>query len=310
MQTSMANRAVPGIKNSGAAWSPEEEERLIAGLKEGTPVAALATIHQRTIGGITSRQNVIAQRMIQVGSPIEEVQAETCLSLDSVVALVKKFKAPPEEKKTAAQMSKEVTDALQRLLAGQTAISGTQKVVLDILKSMRALAENKAAAPIVNAKKLPPPVPPAKKSAAPKLPEAPAATSAPSESSLGSRGSRGEILEAFKTLTDGEIDTLFTMLSMGMSRTSKTAALSMHAIENSIPAEECIALLNSAAMEYVQAPAPELPTFVSEASAGRCVDENMPSVVPKVETAIVSAEPQAPGTISQLPADEDVATLL
>jgi hypothetical protein len=45
--------ATPG--NAGKAWSDEEDQRLVAAFDANTPVAALARVHERTSGAITSR---------------------------------------------------------------------------------------------------------------------------------------------------------------------------------------------------------------------------------------------------------------
>lgn len=46
---------VAGIENAGAAWTDEEDERLLRKFDEGAKVASLASIHRRTPGAITSR---------------------------------------------------------------------------------------------------------------------------------------------------------------------------------------------------------------------------------------------------------------
>jgi hypothetical protein len=45
--------ATPG--NAGKPWSADEDQQLIAGFDAGQPVAALASVHERTTGAITSR---------------------------------------------------------------------------------------------------------------------------------------------------------------------------------------------------------------------------------------------------------------
>lgn len=45
--------AAPG--KAGKSWSEDEDQRLLAGFDDGTPVATLALAHERSSGAITSR---------------------------------------------------------------------------------------------------------------------------------------------------------------------------------------------------------------------------------------------------------------
>ena len=42
-------------ENAGRSWSAEEDQRLLAGFDNGTPLAAIAATHQRTEGAIAAR---------------------------------------------------------------------------------------------------------------------------------------------------------------------------------------------------------------------------------------------------------------
>jgi uncharacterized protein YukE len=274
-----ARRAVAGVVNSGRPWTPEEESKMLAALRGGASLEAVAKSHERTEGAITARQQHAATKMAQAGHPIEKIVEDTRLTLDGVVALVKKAKTAGEKKAA----SEEVMKLLAGLQAGQTRIlellqgpapkraagRGEQKTVLGKLEqlaekldtvSLRLVAikdslarEDAISASFTGAATEAVIGPPAATEAVigpPKALEpdadakAPGAeTKAPAEAPATRRT---KILATLKALPDEGLDGLFTLLSMGMSRTSKTAALSMHALENSLSAEDCTRLVTGA----------------------------------------------------------------
>ena len=59
-------------KNIGKAWSTDEENKLIEELKT-LNIEEIATLHQRTIGGIEARIRVIGCRLLQQGIKINDV---------------------------------------------------------------------------------------------------------------------------------------------------------------------------------------------------------------------------------------------
>jgi len=52
-RTARRNGNLP--RNAGKTWTPEEDERLLAGFDGGASVEALATAHERTRAGIEAR---------------------------------------------------------------------------------------------------------------------------------------------------------------------------------------------------------------------------------------------------------------
>lgn len=51
----LAKRQAQLPRNAGKTWTAEEDDRLLAAFDGGTPVAALATAHERTRAGIEAR---------------------------------------------------------------------------------------------------------------------------------------------------------------------------------------------------------------------------------------------------------------
>ena len=63
----------PQPKNAGTPWTPELDAELIRLLSNKATVDECATHFERTPGGISSRQMLIARDLVGKGTPIEEV---------------------------------------------------------------------------------------------------------------------------------------------------------------------------------------------------------------------------------------------
>ena len=69
----------------GLPWTGEEENRLLEHLKTET-VESCANFLGRTPGAITARLQLIAERLVKGGAPIEEVTIMTTLSPEQIYA--------------------------------------------------------------------------------------------------------------------------------------------------------------------------------------------------------------------------------
>jgi hypothetical protein len=63
----------PQPKNAGTPWTPELDIKLLHLLSENTTIEECALHFERTTGGISSRQMVIARDLVGKGTPVEEV---------------------------------------------------------------------------------------------------------------------------------------------------------------------------------------------------------------------------------------------
>ena len=70
--------------NFGQKWTNEEDCMLLEELSKGHDVEMIATNHNRTMGGIRSRQGVIAYTMYLKNNSMEEIMDKTKLSEESI----------------------------------------------------------------------------------------------------------------------------------------------------------------------------------------------------------------------------------
>jgi len=63
----------PQPKNAGTPWTPELDIELLHLLSENTTIEECALHFERTVGGISARQLVIAKDLIEKGSHIDDV---------------------------------------------------------------------------------------------------------------------------------------------------------------------------------------------------------------------------------------------
>jgi len=68
----------------GSKWKTQEDMQLIDELQERKEFKEIATIHQRTKGGIHARVNRIIRSEQHKGKTKEEIAAELCLDIDYV----------------------------------------------------------------------------------------------------------------------------------------------------------------------------------------------------------------------------------
>lgn len=68
----------------GKSWTEDEENRLIDAIGRKTTINDIAKDFERTTGGITSRLNVIASKMYNSGSSIEEIILKTGLNSEQI----------------------------------------------------------------------------------------------------------------------------------------------------------------------------------------------------------------------------------
>ena len=69
LMSSKAARSAATPTHAGKAWSDEEDQRLVAAFDAHTPVAALARVHERTTGAITSRLIKLGRLQVSNKSP-------------------------------------------------------------------------------------------------------------------------------------------------------------------------------------------------------------------------------------------------
>ena len=77
-------------RNFCMKWSEEEEELLLEELNKNIDIQIIAEKHNRTVGGIRSRRNIIAYNMYNQNIPIEEIILKTKLDKLYLLKLINK----------------------------------------------------------------------------------------------------------------------------------------------------------------------------------------------------------------------------
>lgn len=98
------NRGTPGEgkEKSGLPWTQIEEDQLLQELSKHMDLEQIAQAHKRTQGGITTRVKIIALKLVQSGSTIDEVIAKTHLTHAQVEKIIKKHTNPDEQSVTSS----------------------------------------------------------------------------------------------------------------------------------------------------------------------------------------------------------------
>lgn len=81
-------------------WTPEEEAQLLQELHDNMDIDTIAQTHNRTIGGIQSRQREIAYKMHTKNVPMEEIMEKTKLDLMSIQHTINKKQNAANKKTT------------------------------------------------------------------------------------------------------------------------------------------------------------------------------------------------------------------
>jgi ATP-dependent DNA helicase PIF1 len=104
--TTETDKPTPSAK--GKKWFPEEETQLLDELHKGLNISLIASLHDRTQGGITSRMREIACRMIESGDDMRNVISVTKLSEHQINDAMgkKKFASIKREEKKQGKINK------------------------------------------------------------------------------------------------------------------------------------------------------------------------------------------------------------
>ena len=137
--------AIPAAK--GKKWSSEEETQLLDELDRGLNVNSIASLHDRTYGGITSRMREIACRMIEAGEEMSKVVMVTKVSEHQINDAIekKKYTAKKRDERKSEKISgnqsasseKSVVDMLKTKSSGSKSTTSTssKSIANDKLKS-------------------------------------------------------------------------------------------------------------------------------------------------------------------------------
>lgn len=127
--------------NLGAKWTDEEEVQLLQELKDNIDIATIAQTHNRTIGGIQSRQREIAYKMHLQNISIDEIIEKT--KLDSITiqqTIAKRQNNKPKKITEPKPLKNTTTNTLESEIAEMKneikELKNTVKELVNMMKSV------------------------------------------------------------------------------------------------------------------------------------------------------------------------------
>lgn len=88
-----------GLSNAGKKWTVEEENILLEELNNNIDIELISKSHNRTIGSICSRCQLIAYNMYTNNIPMEEICQKTKLNESEVRVSIERFENQNKNKK-------------------------------------------------------------------------------------------------------------------------------------------------------------------------------------------------------------------
>ena len=120
--------------NTGVKWTIEEDNTLLKELDENIDIEIIAQKHNRTIGGITARQQTIAYDMYLKKSPIEEIIIKTKLDKNKINEIITKKENTLKKVKTKP-INISLEDEIIKMRNEIKELKTTVSELVDIIKS-------------------------------------------------------------------------------------------------------------------------------------------------------------------------------
>ena len=126
--------------NLGKKWGNEEEILLLEELSQNMDIEKIALIHDRTTGGILSRQREIAYKMYLKDIPIEEIIEKTKLDKEYITQTIDKRSLQKSHKKNINPQLKPIT--LESEIAEmKNEIKQLKNTIQELVEMMKAVYE-------------------------------------------------------------------------------------------------------------------------------------------------------------------------
>ena len=94
----------------GKPWSKDEDQKLLASIKDGDSIKTISERHGRTTGGITSHLKLIAVKAYTIDKePVEIISKETGLTTAEIMFEVRKKESADKKKDKPATVKSQVT---------------------------------------------------------------------------------------------------------------------------------------------------------------------------------------------------------
>ena len=136
------------MSSTGTKWTEEEEKRLLEEIKSGIDYTEIASLHNRTRGGILSRLRYIAYKSYLNNISIVDICNITNLTKEEVEDIIKRYKCANEiksnkhiekEKITADNIMREINT----LKADMAELKKDVKEILTLINSIYEFEEDK-----------------------------------------------------------------------------------------------------------------------------------------------------------------------
>ena len=124
--------------NLGQRWTTEEEKQLLKELNNGLTVEQIAHIHQRTVGGICSRQRHIAYQMYLEKFSFDEITQITKLNKEVISQIIMKKNpiATAEKKLSNKTCMEEMETKINTMRDEIDEIKGTLNQLIGMIKAI------------------------------------------------------------------------------------------------------------------------------------------------------------------------------
>lgn len=105
IQAKNPDKAYPS--NLGSKWTNTEEQQLLSSIEEGLDIETIAKQHNRTVGGIQSRIQMVAYEMSLQQVAMETIMEKTRLTLSEINTVISRKQTEKTEKVSKKASKKE-----------------------------------------------------------------------------------------------------------------------------------------------------------------------------------------------------------
>lgn len=133
------NPTKPYPVNVGQLWTTEEETTLLEELGKNINIETIAETHSRTVGGITSRQRVIAYNMYKNKISIEEISLKTKLDKEQIMKTIAKRENIPTQKINQEEL--ETVSLKNEIMKMRSEIKEFKIAIKELVDMVRAVYE-------------------------------------------------------------------------------------------------------------------------------------------------------------------------
>jgi hypothetical protein len=129
-----------GLSNAGKKWTTEEENILLEELNNNIDIELISKSHNRTIGSISSRCQLIAYNMYTNNIPMEEICQKTKLNESEVRVSIERFENKIQNKKIKNKKLQVIFNDLEnKEIKNENDITEIKKDIKEIKNNIKEL---------------------------------------------------------------------------------------------------------------------------------------------------------------------------